>query len=124
MSRFIISGVKQRIHQLACALFLFLAGCATTGEDWSHRIGVYSYAEAIERMGLPENMVTHGEGSFTAEWLRLRGSTQYVRAFPYTGSRRGYRTPSPYHAHRMPSSYLRLTFDADEKLTRVEHIAR
>lgn len=111
------------ISFLAATLLLFLTACATSNNQWNSRIGAYTYSDAVREMGPPSISITQNDGSITAEWLRLRGGTQVVRAFPY--SRRPYdTTPSAYHLHRTPDSYLRLTFGPDQTLARIEHPSR
>ena len=106
---------------LLSVLLLLLTACSSTRHAWDTRIGTYTFNDAVQELGVPEATFTHADGSFTAEWLNRRGSTEYVRAFPLsTHSRNRYSTPSPYHVHRTPDTYLLLTFDAEERLKQVQ----
>ena len=92
--------------------------------DWSSRIGVYNYDNAVLDMGVPERQATLSDGTIVAEWLRYRGEN-YVSdiGFPHS-----YRYPyyrfHMFDVHRFPDRYLRLVFGPDLLLQRVEDVAR
>ena len=108
------------------AILLLTAGCATTRVDWSSRIGTYSYDEAVLEMGVPERQATLSDGTIVAEWLQYRGTTYvtpsfYSYGYPY---RYRYSRFHMYDVDQFPDRYVRLVFDPDGKLNRVEEVAR
>jgi len=104
-----------------CGLLMLLmaaAGCATNKIDWTSRVGVYSFDQAVLDMGPPAKQAKLEDGTVVADWLTRRG---YVEPYPapyYYGYR--YRPYGPaYVAPVMtstPNVYLRLTFSPDSKL--------
>ena len=103
------------------ALLLLATGCATTSIDWSSRIGAYTYDDAVLEMGVPERQATLSDGTIVAEWLRSRGTT-YATGFYYPTYR--YSRFHMLDVNRFPDRYMRLVFDPDGKLSRVEHAIR
>lgn len=105
---------------------LFVAGCATSRVDWNSRIGGYTYDDAVEELGPPDKTTQLSDGSTVAEWLTRRGYI-YTSA-PYQGFYYPYGYgPFFYHrfdAYAVPSSYLRLAFDAEHRLKTWKRFAR
>ena len=116
--------MKQWMVLWAAAGLAWLTGCATTTMgDWERRIGTATYFDTVQELGVPEITTTQDDGTIVAEWLRLRGGVQPSTTAPFL-QRRYDRYVGPVHMHRTPNSYLRMTFDNEEYLTRVENVSR
>jgi hypothetical protein len=106
--------------------WLSLVGCATPHVDWTARIGVYTYDQAVLDYGPPDKQVRLQDGTTVAEWLIRRGYPQtYV---PY-----GYGSPYwncyPYYypayvTSYVPDYYLRLIFGANNRLVAWKNIVK
>jgi len=95
---------------------LLLSGCATQKIDWSLRIGVYDYEQAVLDFGPPDKQEKLSDGTMVAEWLTQRGYT-YISGGGYWGyPYRYWGPPYPAYATTTPDYYLRLIFGADGKL--------
>ena len=106
-------------HMFALLTLLLLgAGCATTRPDWEHRIGTYTYDDAVLELGVPDRQAELSDGTLVAEWLRRRGGTYgAITYFPRSRFQ-------SYDLNRFPDRFLRLVFAPDRRLQRVEHTAR
>jgi len=96
---------------------LLLTGCVTPKIDWSARVGVYTYDQAVMDYGPPDRTAKLTDGSTVAEWLLQRGQV-VVAPEPYfvpPGCYFGPLTPM-YSETYVPARFLRLTFDAQGKL--------
>jgi hypothetical protein len=62
------------------AVLLLLAGCAGgfggTRKRWDSRIGSFSYAQALEEIGVPDEQIITSSGGWVAIWhgRRTRGA--------------------------------------------------
>jgi hypothetical protein len=105
---------------LAVASLLLGAGCATK-VDWNSRIGVYTHDQAVAEMGPPDKSAKLTDGSMVAEWLSYRsgGYSQVHAVGGYPYRRRGYYYSPTYVVNTDPGydHFLRLTFDAEGRLT-------
>lgn len=108
-----------RCHLLTLLLALsFLAGCTTRKIDWSNRVGVYNYDQAITDMGPPDRVATLSDNTTVAEWLTHRG---------YGMSSSWFYGPSylyPVYEPPMPDRFIRLIFDPEGKLKEWKKVAR
>jgi hypothetical protein len=108
-------------------LAVLLAGCATHPKiDWASRVGNYTFDQAVMEFGPPDKQARLTDHSLVAEWLTQRG---YVYSYPAYGF--GYGYPwywGPYYpAYNqvyVPGYYLRLVFDADNKLKSWQKFSR
>jgi len=101
---------------LACAALL-LAGCATPGIDWASRAGHYTYDQAVMEFGPPDRVAKLSNGSAVAEWLTQAGQV-FVTPGPYYWPPGGYYWPPmpAYSQTYVPARFLRLVFDAHDRL--------
>ena len=114
----------ERIIPRAVVAFvaLFLAGCATP-IDWNSRIGVYTYNQAVMDYGPPMTMTRLKDGSTIADWMTKR-STVVVQPAPYfygpgpyyRGGYYGYGPATTGSTSYFPAQFLRLEFDANNRL--------
>jgi hypothetical protein len=104
---------------LLLALALSWSGCATTHKiDWNSRVGNYTFDQAVREFGPPDKSASLQDGTQIAEWLLQRGGTYgTVHAFP------GFWTQN-YQETRAPDYFLRLSFDADGRLSQWKRLAR
>jgi hypothetical protein len=117
--------VTGRITALFFLAFL-LAGCATDKTDWSSRIGIFTYDQAVTELGPPDKYAKLSDGTMVAEWLTRRGysggsvSMFYGYGHPY------YYHPLPYYYSDpgSPDYFIRLTFGPDGKLTAWKRVVR
>ncbi|TAK96145.1 MAG: hypothetical protein EPO07_14800 [Verrucomicrobia bacterium] len=103
----------------ACLLAgLLFAGCASTPTtDWSSRIGVWTYDQAVAQLGAPTKYTKQSDGRIAAEWVKgsgpavpeLGGSIGLARG--YSGATLGTGIGA-----RPGKNVLRLNFDPDGKL--------
>jgi hypothetical protein len=110
MKQIIKHSVLRLVAQLV-ALAVLAEGCAS-GPDWGRRVGNYSYNDSVKELGPPDKKEALSDGTTVAEWLVSNArtfSTYYV-----TGRRQFF---SSVDVTQTPSSYLRLTFGPDHKLT-------
>ena len=48
-----------------------IAGCATPPKiNWEARLGIYSYDQAVQELGVPDKSAKLGDGTMVVEWLR------------------------------------------------------
>jgi hypothetical protein len=97
---------------------IFLAGCSTQKIDWSSRVGIYNYDQAITDMGPPDRVAKLSDGTLVAEWLTQRGYS--------TGSSWLY---GPYYINPIydppsPDRFIRLIFDPEGRLKTWKRVAR
>lgn len=101
-----------------------LAGCASTRVDWQSRIGTYTFDNAVLELGPPDKQATLQDGRLVAEWLTDRGGTVIYPSYSmYRGHPYGY-SPMPTDYVNTPDYFLRLTFDAERRLTDWKQVAR
>ena len=107
---------------LACAL---VGGCAGPKIDWQARVGVYTYDQAVVELGPPDKSAKLSDGSTVADWLTQRGQV-VVSPDPYFFGPGYIYGPFPpmYSQTYMPARFLRLTFDANQKLKAWKKYAR
>ncbi|HVU09227.1 MAG TPA: hypothetical protein VHG89_11855 [Verrucomicrobiae bacterium] len=105
---------------LVIAATVLLAGCVTAPKiNWSERIGKYTFDQAVTDFGPPDKSAKLTDGTTVAEWLTRRSQT-IVNPAPYVVQPGFYPGPiiTPgYSTSYFPGQYLRLTFDANGKLT-------
>jgi len=93
---------------------VLLTGCATQQTNWNHRVGHYTFDQAVLEFGPPDKSSVLTDGTKVAEWLRRRGCDYYYAPFAWSYSPCGY---GPYYGAAVwsatPDSYLRLTFAPD-----------
>ena len=111
------------------AVVLVAAGCATRpAVDWSSRVGIYTYDDAVIEYGPPDKIATLSDSSIVAEWILRRGGYQ-VHDYGIGGPWRPYR-PGPWYGWgggyvtALPDWSLRLVFDPDQRLKSWERIVR
>jgi len=51
------------------AVVLFVAGCTTYQTSWDHRVGVYTYDQAVREFGPPDKQAKLTDGQNEAEWI-------------------------------------------------------
>jgi hypothetical protein len=101
---------------------LWLGGCATTPRvDWSSRVGIYTYDQAMIELGPPDKMAKLSDGGTVAEWKTGVGRYySFPAPFGYYGAPYGrYGAYGPYPGYlappqvmeKSPDTYLRLVFD-------------
>lgn len=101
------------------ALFCLLAaliilGCAHE-IDWSSRVGVYTFDQAVTEFGPPDKQAKLSDGQLVAEWVhRYYGGGPVVGAgyYGYPGAAGVMETGPVYY-----ESTLRLTFGTNDVLT-------
>ena len=104
-------------------LLLFAPGCVSLGTDWTARVGIYTFDEAVLEFGPPDKSAPLSDGTQVAEWVTRIGGTRTYSPYSYTGSAysSGYMLPyaslagAPY-MDSCPSTVLRLAFAPDGKL--------
>jgi hypothetical protein len=117
----------KRIPFLGCLIaLLLLSGCASHKIDWSARVGIYTFDQAVTEIGPPDKQAKLTDGSVVAEWLTRRGyQSAYVGPAYYPYGPWGY---GPYYGGYVtsysPDYFLRLTFDPEGKLTAWKKFAR
>jgi hypothetical protein len=110
---------------LLAILITVNAGCASKPKpNWDQRVGNYTYDDAVRELGPPVASTKLQDGSTVAEWFLKYGS-QMSFGFGtgmYGGAGGvgvGQSVTTPPTAH-----YLRLIFDAEDKLQRWEKFKR
>ena len=105
---------------LALASALLVSGCASGPKvDWSKRIGLYSYDEAVREYGPPDKKESTSDGATVAEWVVERGM---IYGTPSPGWGMGWRRYGGYgwngaqEIHSTPDTVLRMQFGPDAKL--------
>ena len=101
-------------------LILFLvAGCATAPHgNWNERVGNYTFQQAVNEMGAPQDLRKAPDGTFTAQW-RVRPGEPWTDAeaidadfySPSLGI-----NPVPFGIKGAPDRFIRLTFGLDGRL--------
>lgn len=110
---------------LAALLAVLMTGCVTPGINWSARIGIYTYNQAVVDYGPPDKSARLSDGTLVAEWM-IHGREVFYTPGPYFGPP-GYcfePFPPPYSVTTFPASYLRLVFGADGKLEAAKSFAK
>ena len=97
------------------------AGCATNKIDWAARVGSYTYDQAVNELGPPENSATLEDGTLVADWIYSRGRTY---AYAESSSVSPDFGPTNYRINQSPDFYWRLTFGPDHKLQSWKKFAR
>jgi hypothetical protein len=112
----------SRFLLLAISSWL-ISGCASTPKvDWNARVGSFTYDQAVAEMGPPDKSTKLSDGSSVAEWFLKHSSSFAVGVGTgfYSG---GSSVGVGQTVGTSPSGqYLRLTFGADGKLTKWEHV--
>ena len=91
-----------------------LAGCTTAKVDWSGRVGVYTFDQAVIELGPPDKQAKLEDGRTVADWLTQRGYTYRTpNYYPYAWGGPFY---PDYEISTTPDYYLRLVFGPDGKL--------
>ena len=109
-----LASLRLRLPVIASFCLAFgLGACATQRVDWAARVGRYTYEQAQEELGKPEEQDKLTNGTVVAEWLIHRG---YTRAESEPGPY-GPFYPTYPKTYTAPSQYLRLTFGPDHQLT-------
>src|ERR1043165_595346 len=99
------------------AAALLLSGCASTKKiDWNSRIGTYTFDQAVTDLGPPDKQAKTSDGKTVAEWITRRsGGSSISFGTGFYGSHSavgmGHTVGSGYR-----EDFLRLTFDAENKL--------
>ena len=109
---------------MAC-LVLGMAGCSSKPKvDWGSRVGVFTMDEAILEMGPPDFSTQLSDGMTVSDWFQGRAPTMSfgfgVGSYGSSGGVGVGQGVSTGGAGR----YLRLTFDAEGILTRVDRVTR
>jgi len=108
--------MKRFLPALLAALVF--AGCATEPKiDWAARIGNYTYDQAVLDFGPPEKSVKLDSGIVVANWITRHGYAYSTSGTVVYGAYPGGFIAPGFSQSYSPSSYLRLTFGADGKLT-------
>jgi hypothetical protein len=115
---------KHRFKFLHCLLIStwvagFFAGCQTTPKvDWTSRVGIFTYDQAVVELGPPDRSATLADGVIVAEWLTQHGSSYgMVSTLP------GFYIHH-YDATTSPDRFLRLTFDKGGRLREWKRVWR
>ncbi len=101
-------------------LVLMLTGCVTP-IDWNSRIGVYTYNQAVTDYGTPAVTDRLNDGSIVANWMTRREHA-VVTPGPigspgvYTPTGFYYGAGTTYSTTYFPAQFLRLEFDANQRL--------
>lgn len=118
---------SRALRSLPPGLLVLLAlllspGCATrSGSNWTDRVGVYTYDEAVRELGPPDKKEATSDGILVAEWVLVRGRVYSSPGMAWgPGSWWG---PAGWGGWGMvtevnsaPDQLLRLQFDADGRL--------
>ncbi len=105
------------------------AGCASQRIDWSTRVGMYSYDDAIRELGPPDKSAKLTDESVVADWRTGRGSQTATTLGggwgPYGRYGYGYAGPSMVLMDpAAPDRFLRLSFDPQGKLATWQRVYR
>lgn len=92
-----------------------LAGCATNRVNWNSRIGNYTLDQAMVELGPPDKTAKLSNGGTVAEWLTHRGYSYIYSPFVYGMYPYSF-YPYTYERFNAPDYFLRLNFDAEQKL--------
>lgn len=98
---------------------LLLAGCATPEiPNWDHRVGNYTYNQAVQDLGVPQHSTPQKDGSIMAEWITQRGTpgTIGVSQGNTSSTPAFWNSPLPDTFHATADQHLQLTFGSDHKL--------
>jgi hypothetical protein len=97
---------------------LMLAGCVTEPKiDWAARVGHYSYEQGVLDLGPADKIAKLDNGVIVANWITRQGYAYTSVGAPVYGAYPGGFIMPGYTQGYSPTSYLRLTFGADGKLT-------
>jgi hypothetical protein len=116
---------RPAIWILNLGLCLLLIGCASPKIDWTSRVGIYTYDQAVAELGPPDKSAKLSDGSTVAEWMTRRGYSGGSAGFMY-----GYGYPYYYHPWYhyydppSPDYFIRLTFGPDGKLQAYKRVVR
>ena len=104
---------KSAVKFLWLAFALLIAGCATYETAWDHRVGAFTYNQAVNELGPPDQRATLADGQTEADWISRysTGTTARVGTGFMSGPS-GAGAMSSYH-----QSTLRLTFGTNNVLT-------
>jgi hypothetical protein len=88
---------------------LLLPGCASTQKktDWTARVGMFKYDDAVIEMGPPDKEARLTDGTIVAQWLTRRGYSYRTYHLLYGGWIHTNENPPG------PDQYLTLTFGVD-----------
>ncbi len=109
-------GIRGLVLGLIVA-FAGLTGCLTRS-DWNHRIGVYTYSDAVREFGSKGSTVQYPDGILVAEWLVEKGTRDEI-GFGVEGTHEAPSNVGKSNSPLIPKTldhYLRLTFGPDGKL--------
>ena len=119
-----MNALGRSVARWLLLVFLLLfweTGCATHKIDWTTRVGIYTYDQAVIEMGPPDKWAKLEDNTIVADWLSHRG--QYMLYPNYNDP--WYGPPvQTYHTYKTPDYYLRLTFGPDGKLRSWKKFAR
>jgi hypothetical protein len=101
------------------AAFIFSA-CATHKINWAERVGNYTYDQAVLELGPPDKAAKLSNGITVAEWLTSHGNGGYAGFIPGPYPAYSY----PMYEPATPERFLRLTFDANGRLTEWRRVIR
>ncbi len=119
------------LAMVTALLALALAGCATP-INWTARVGVYTYNQAVMDYGPPMTVTKLNDGSTVVEWMTHRGQV-VVTPGPYYGPNYVGPGRSPYYSGGyygpasstyFPARFLRLEFGPDGKLKAWKEFAK
>jgi hypothetical protein len=97
---------------------ILLAGCATMQTvDWNSRVGRYTYNQAVNELGPPDQQIPSSDGKVVAKWVIQRYSgPSYNVGTGYFGNHTGF-AASHNFGPAYKSRFLQLTFGTDGLLT-------
>jgi hypothetical protein len=102
-----------------------IAGCASTPKvDWDARVGSFTYDEAVRELGPPEGVAGTSDGGTVAEWFLKRNPTFSFGMGTGTYGYHGGVGVGQSVTTGGSGQYLRLIFDATQRLVRWERINR
>ena len=94
-----------------------LLGCATSSPArWDHRIGTYSWEDAVAELGPPDRVTEETGGVKVAEWIQSRTEGMLAPSSPSVPLREQTLGTSNTSGTVAPAKILRLSFTPDGKL--------
>jgi len=114
------SAAKGLLPVVLFFVVTFISGCVTAPPvDWDSRVGHYTYAQAVNELGLPNRQIRLSNGTTEFRWFPrpAPGSAGVNRTgINYNGINNGFGA-GPNISPGLDNSYLQLTFDANGVLT-------
>jgi hypothetical protein len=111
-------AVKFSLLVVLSLTVVWLAGCATMQSvDWNSRVGRYTYNQAVNELGPPDQQIPSADNKVTAKWIiqRVTGPS-YSVGTGYFGNNTGF-AASHNFGPGSNTRFLQLTFGADGVLT-------